>query len=281
MNISGIEGGIFKYNNSPLEKLSGLSPTQTHELIYNPLGKNSCIKFNSEINSEMLDEVPFFRISEELLKIIKRDGFMKLTPLGALPKKILVELYDFKFIIDEHIESGINKLYREDECISIKTARIVCESTNLVKKSNGKLLLTKNGERCLKIENRVELFKYIYLIFTEKFNWAYNDGYSKEPVGQYGYLFSIYLLKKFGEIENFTNFYSAKYLQVFEHFITLFNDDYSTPEEQFNSCYTLRTIERFTEWFGFTNLIREQNFYDKENSKVIKTKLLDKIFIYE
>jgi hypothetical protein len=79
-------------------------------------------------------------------------------------------------------------------------------------------LLTKNGERCLKAENRVELFKAIYLIFTKKFNWAYNDGFCDEPVGQYGYLFSIYLLKKFGEKENFVTFYSSKYLQVFQKF---------------------------------------------------------------
>lgn len=281
MDISSIEDEIFNYNNSELEKLSGLSPTKTHELIYNPLGENSCIKFSSNINSEMLDEIPFFRISEEFLKIIKRDGFIKLTPLGALPKKILIELYDFKFILDEHIESGINKLYREEECISIKTARIVCQSTNLVKKSSGKLLLTKNGERCLKIENRVELFKVIFLIFTEKFNWAYNDGYTKEPVGQYGYLFSIYLLKKFGEKENLTNFFAKKYLQVFGKFITLFNEEYSTPEKQFNSCYTVRTFERFTEWFGLTNINGKNNYFDQENAKIVKTKLLDKIFIYE
>jgi hypothetical protein len=281
MDISGIEDEILKYNNSPLEKLSGLSPTQTHELIYNPLGENSCIKFSSNINSEILDQIPFFRISEELLKIIKRDGFLKLTPLGALPKKILVELYAYGFIKDKHIESGINKLYREDECISIKTARIVCESTNLVKKSNGKLLLTKNGERCLKIENRVELFKVIFLIFTEKFNWAYNDGYSEEPVGQYGYLFSIYLLKKFGAEGNLTSFYAEKYLRVFEKFITLFNDDYSTPEKQFYSCFTVRTFERFTEWFGLTNIKGKNNYFDQENAKIKKTELFERIFIYE
>jgi hypothetical protein len=281
MNISGIEDEIFKYNNSPLEKLSGLTPAQTHELIHNPLGENSCIKFNAKINSEILDKSPFFRVSEEFLKIIKRDGFIKLTPLGALPKKVLVELYDFKFIIDEHIESGISKLYREDECISLKTVRIVCQLTNLVKKSNGKLLLTKNGERCLKVENRFELFKVIFLIFTEKFNWAFNDGYSKEPVGQYGYLFSIYLLKKFGEKENLTSFYSSKYLQVFEKFVTLFDEDYSTPEMQFNNCYTIRTFERFTEWFGFTNTTGKQNFFDHENAKVVKTELLDDLFVHD
>jgi hypothetical protein len=279
MNISGIEDQIFKYNNSPLEKLSGLTPNQTHELIYNPFGENSCIKFSNDINSEIVDKIPFFRISEELLKIVERDGFLKLTPLGALPKKILVELYAYKFILDKDIETGFNKLYREDECISLKTARIVCELTNLVKKSNGKLLLTKNGVRCLKNENRVELFKVIFTIFTEKFNWAYNDGHTKEPVGQYGYLFSIYLLKTFGENENFINFYATKYLQVFEKFITLFNDDYSTPEQQFNNCYSIRTFERFTEWFGLTNIIGKRNYFGEENTKISRTELLEKIFI--
>ncbi len=281
MNISSIEDEVFRYNNSPSEKLSGLSPVQTHEIIYNPLGENSYIKFSSHINHEILDQIPFFRISEELLKIIKRDGFIKLTKLGALPKKFLVELYDFKFILDKYIESGINKLYREDECISIKTARIVCQSTNLVKKSNGKLLLTKNGERCLKEENRVELFKIIYLIFTEKFNWAYNDGFSDEPVGQYGYLFSIYLLKKFGANENMTNYYSSKYLQVFEKFITLFDDDHSTPIIQFSRCYNLRTFERFTEWFGLTKISGNRNIFNDTDYKVSKTELFDKIFIFD
>jgi hypothetical protein len=281
MDNSGIEKEILRYNNSPLEKLSGLTPTQTHELIHGPLGENSCIKFSPTINYETLDEIPFFKISEELLKIIKRDGFIKLTPLGALPKKVLTELYEYKFILEQLIESGINKLWREDDCITIKTARIVCTSTNLVKKSNGKLLLTKNGERYIKSENRVELFKVIFLIFTEKYNWGYSDGYTDEPVGQYGYLFSIFLLKKFGENENLENFYASKYLKVFEKFITLFDEDYSTPEDQFNSCYYLRTFERFTDWFGFTKTIGNRSLFSEQKIKIIKTELLDKIFIYD
>ncbi len=96
-------------------------------MIYNPLGENSFVKFSSNINTEILNQIPFFKISEALLKIIQRDGFIKLTPLGALPKKTLVELYDFKFIVEYSIESGTYKLHREDDCITLKTARIVCE----------------------------------------------------------------------------------------------------------------------------------------------------------
>ena len=280
INNLATEQEIFKYNNLPQEKLSGLSPSQTHEVIHNMLGEKCCLQFRSNLTADVLNQIPFFRISEKLLEIIQRDGFIKPTPLGALPKKVLVELYNYKFITDELIESGISKLHHEDYCIAIKTARIVCQLTNFVKKSNGKLLLTKNGERCLKAENRVELFKMIFLTFTEKFNWAFNDGYPSEPTGQFGYLFTIYLLKKFGKKEESTDFYALRYLRAFEKFITFFNEDYTTPENQFKTCFNVRTFERFTEWFGLTTIVGEKRSLIAENIKIVKTDLLDKIFVY-
>jgi hypothetical protein len=44
------------------------------------------------------------------LKIIERDKQIKLTPLGALPRKVLVEFYEKKFLLDMAIESGIKTL---------------------------------------------------------------------------------------------------------------------------------------------------------------------------
>ena len=280
INNLAIDQEIFKYNNLPQDKLSGLSPSQAHEVIHNSLGENCCLQFRSNLDDDALNEIPFFRLAEKFLEIIQRDGFIKPTALGALPKKVLIELYSYKFITDQFIESGLNKLYHEDYCIALKTVRIVCEMTNFVKKSNGKLQLTKNGIRCLKAENRAELFKMIFLTFTEKFNWAYHDGYTKEPVGQYGYLFTIYLLKKFGKKEELTAFYAMRYLQVFEKFIAFFNDDYSTPENQFKNCFSTRTFERFTEWFGFTTFTENKYSPIEQNLKILKTDLLDKIFIY-
>lgn len=281
MEFANIDESINSYNNSPQEKLSGLSPYQTHEIIHNPLGEKSPIKFRNDIDTKILDKIPFFKLAEEFLKIIERDKFIKLTPLGALPKKIMVELYYYKFIPDEHIESGITKLWKEDDCISIKSARITCELAKFVKKANGKLSLTKNGQKNLKPENRLILFKYIYLTFTENFNWGFNDGYPQEPIGQYGYLFSIYLLMKHGENKKSTLFYSNKYLTVFYKFLPLFENDYATPEEQFNNCYSVRTFERFTNWFGLTYFSEQKNFNDINSNKVNATKLLNEMFCME
>lgn len=87
MSSSHIDKAISDYNNFHSEKLAGLSPIKLHELIHNPLGENSPIKFHDEIDNATLDQIPFFKIAKEFLKIIQRDKFIKLTPRGALPKK--------------------------------------------------------------------------------------------------------------------------------------------------------------------------------------------------
>lgn len=281
MEFPNIDESNNVYNNSPQDKFSGLSPCQTYEIINNPFSENSPIKFTNNIDNNILDRIPFFKITEELLKIIQRDKFIKLTPLGALLKKVMVELYDYKFIPDERIESGLTKLWKQDDCISIGTARIVSELGKFVKKINGKLYLTKSGEEHLKPENRLNLFKYTYSVFTESFNWSFNDGYPKEPIGQYGSTFSVYLLLKYGEEENSTLFYSNKYLSVFGNFLPLFENDYSTAQQQFNNCYSVRTFERFTNWFGLSFYSEKRNYFDIQNSIVKSTDLLKEIFYLE
>lgn len=218
MSIEGIDKKIYEYNNKPDEKFSGLSPFELHELIHHPFGKNCPIQFQKNINIDILNSIPFFRICEEFLNIIKRDNYIKLTPLGALPKKTMVELYDHKFITEEFIESGIYKLTKEQDSIAIQNARYVCEIAKLIKKRDNKLSLTKNGEKHL--EDREFLFKLILTTFSFDFNWSINDGYPDEPIAQYGNLYSIYCLMKFGNQVQKKKFISRN---IKWYFISLMN----------------------------------------------------------
>lgn len=275
-----IESIISDYNNTPDERLSGLTPVETNELIYNAFGESSPVKIKEKISDEILDKIPFLRITEELLKIIEREKFIKLTPLGALPKKVVVELYNHKQIPEFIIESGMYKLSKEADTISILTCRIVCELSGIVKKKLGKLTLTKKGENYLKNENRLELFKTIFKSFTSKFNWGYHDLFPQEPVAQYGSLFSIYLLLQFGNNELPSDFYSERYLRVFSKFISLFEEsDFRSAFKQFNHCYQVRTFERFTDWFGFT--ISEEKTKLVEERNVLSPKHLSEIFEFK
>ena len=272
---------ILLQNNMPVENFLGLTPTEVHYLLYDTFGEKSPLQFRNDIDDSTLDQIPLFRIAEEYLKIIHRDNQIKLTPLGALPKKVMIELYDKRILLDEHIESGLIKLWREQDCISIRSARMTAELAGFVRKANGKVVLTKKGEKLLQPENRIKLFKQFFQTFTEKFNWGFNDLYPKEPIGQLGWAFSVYMLNKFGDQIYTSDYYANMYLKAFPKYISFFEHTYSTPERQFKSCYCTRTFDRFLLWFGFVTVERKNHYLDLESDKFTGTDLVKKVFSFD
>ena len=273
-----IEAEIILRNNTPLDDFLGLTPTEIHDLIYKPLDKNSVIKLNDNIDDKILDQIPLFKISEEYLRIIQRDKHIKLTPLGALPKKVMVELYDKRILLDEHIESGLTKLWKEQDCISIMSARYTLELSGLVKKSAGKIILTKKGIESLKKENRQQLFKEFILGFTGKFSWGFNDGFPEQPIGQFAWLFSIYMLDKYGDQSRKVDFYAEKYLKAFPDFINYFTERYPSKKDQFIRCYDVRAFQRFLLWLGFVSVDVKRTYADSDYNEYKRTDLLKRIF---
>ncbi len=272
-SIKDIEAAMLQRNNTPLDGFCGLTPTEMHFLLYAPFGPDSPVQLRFKFENSDLDRVPIFRIVEAYLQIIQREKQLKLTPLGALPKKVMVELYAHGFLLDEHLESGITKLTREYDCISIMSARLVAELAGLVKKVHGKLSLTKNGTNALKPENRPQLFREFFRAFVDKFNWGFNDGYTQEPIGQFGWAFSIYLVHLFGDQPRSFSFYGSKYLTAFPHLRQYFRDEYSTAEQQATQCYSLRTFRRFMEWFGFITVEMPKFGLGVDEGQVTSTEL--------
>ncbi len=268
--------------NTPYDDYCGLSPNQVHDLYYDTFSANSSLQFNKGIDDSVLDQVPFFRLTETLIHLIKKEEKLKVTLTGALPRKTLEELYSHKFIPDEFIDSGISKLIRENKCISIGSASIVVQNSGLVKKVAGKLSLTKLGSRLCKPENRLELFYCIFLTFTQKFNWAHNDLHAEDAVAQLGWAYSIYLLLKYGDQERNIDFYAEKYLIAFPDFITSFPVTYHyNPKEMFLHCYGVRTLDRFFEWFGFVTIKQPKKFLDSSCGTFTSSELLGKIFVFD
>ena len=275
-----VETNILLQNNIPIDDFLGLSANQLHYLLYEPLGENSVVKFHDSINDDTLNSIPLFRIAEEYLKIIKFEKNIKLTPLGALPKKVMVALYAKNFLPDEFVETGITKLWKEEDCISIMSARLSVGLAGLTKKANGKISLTKNGDKFLQPENRSMLFKIFFQAFADKFSWSFNDGHPEEPIGQMGWAFSVYMLDKFGDKERDVDFYAEKYLKAFPVFLSFFSDSYKSKEQNFIRCYQLRTFDRFLLWFGFIKLDNPQIYSVSKTSNINRTKFLREVFIF-
>lgn len=273
-----IEANILLRNNTPMDDFLGFTPTEIHHLLYDTFGDKSPIQFRDDIDDKTFDQIPLFRIVEEFLRIIHRDKQIKLTPLGALPKKVMVELYDKKFLLEELVEKGISKLWREEDSISIRSTRFAAELAGLVKKVSGKLTLTKAATKLLQTNNRLEIFRLFFQAFTDKFLWSYNDGYPEQPIGQLGWAFSLIMLDKFGNQPQTVYFYADKYLRAFPKFITFFQPGYSTTERQFFRCYGVRTFDRFFLWFGFVTVDKQNIFLDLDTDKFKRTDLVKNIF---
>lgn len=269
-----IENEILLRNNSPISDFDNLSANIMHRIIYETDYENSPVKIKRNLGNDLLDKVSLFRLAEYFIKIIDREKSLKLTPMGALPIKILVELYDQKYVLEELIERGIAKISKEGNCISILSTKIVLEIAGITKKHNGKLTLTEKGTSFLKEEKRQEFFELFISVFANKFNWGYNDYYPSQPVGQVGWAFTIYLLNKYGKGFKPNDFYGEKYLKAFPGLYKGFE-----VEMDFLKCYSVRTFERFLEWFGFIEIKRSQNLSSQE--EIRRTLTLENVFDIE
>lgn len=78
---------VFLRNNMPVENFLGFTLRELLYLLYDTFGEKSPLQFSNDLDDTTLDQIPLFRIVEEYLKIIRRDKQIKLTPMGAVPKK--------------------------------------------------------------------------------------------------------------------------------------------------------------------------------------------------
>ena len=151
---------------------------------------------------------------------------------------------------------------------------ILIVMSGIAKKRNGKLLLTKKGEKLL--SNKFDLLNQIFITFGYKFNWAYYDGYGGNKIGQLGFGFSLILLSKYGSEKLFDQFYGLKYLNAFPMLLeNIQPSEFNTRETQAVRCYSLRTFDRFLDYFGLIKI----DFDEKLDSRkfIRKTELFDKL----
>ena len=160
--------------------------------------------------------------------------------------------------------------------------RLLCELAGLIKKQKGKLSLTAKGKKLIKEENLFALFKEIFIAYTTKFNWPYNDRYGDHPIGQLGFAFSLEMVSKYGDELLPGKFYAQKYIQAFpmvlDHIETPI---YSTVEEEAINCYVLRTFYFFLKIFGMVELTEKGEDQISAKLFIKKSPILDQVIKFE
>ena len=260
-------------NNRGFPDFEGYSPNEMQYILYETFEKNSPIQL-LKLSEPDYSNIPILNQIKYLLQLIEKIGELKLTNKGFLSTKVVSEIYNQKFIKDEMIESGISKLYKETDSMSINLTRILSELSRVVKKRNNKLTLTKKGK--VELNDNQKLLESIFTTFGIKFNWAYYDGFGDNHIGQLGFGFSLILLSKYGSEKQLDSFYSNKYFKAFPRLLdNIQPTKYDTKINQATRCYSLRTFDRFLEYFGLIKIDTEKKL--NSDKYIIRNELFDKL----
>ena len=238
---------MHQQNNQGISDFEGYSPYEMTQILYSTFEAESPIKLQKLSGSDY-QKIPILNQIKYLTGLLDKAGEIKLTNKGFLPTKIVSELYQQGFLKDEYIEKGITKLYKETDSMTVNLTRILIELAGLVKKRNGKLSLTKSSAKIL--ADNYELLRLILLTFATKFNWAYYDGYGENQIGQLGWGFSLILLSKYGNEKRLDSFYAEKYFKAYPKLLESVETNYGTLESNSTNCYSIRTFDRFLDYFG-------------------------------
>jgi hypothetical protein len=269
--LPNLDSFVHDWNNKPNPDIDGLSPNQMSKLFYRTFETDSLLTLPALPESDY-EQIPLLNQVRFFLELVARDKEIRLTKTGNIPVKMVKEIYDQRFILDELIEMGITKLYQEISCPVIHLTHILCGQMAVTKKRNGKLNLTKLGEKCLKSPS--ELLPLLLKSFCTKFNWAYFDGHGQNEIGQFGIGYSLYLISKYGEETRKSGFYAEKYFMAFPTLIHAIDDQGAIR------CYSLRTFERFLDYFGVVKLESTKTF-PRSDLSITKTELFDKVFVFK
>ncbi len=264
---------VAQRNTLPEDDFDGFSPHQMSIIVYSPFSDDCPVDMRTQIDTALLDQSPIFQIAKHLLKEMKDNEGIKLTSTGNLPPRIVNEIYARNYITDSAIEAGITKLNQEAKWDILHCSKIVLKLAKLARVYRGRLLLTKNTQALLQTDQYFELFLIFFTTFATQFNWAYNDTYEDEKIGQTGFLYLLYLIHKYGVEFRELSYYTTMYLKAFPAFKMREGFWFAGSS---TAVLAIRFFERFAEWFGFVE-IETREYFLNDAARLRRTKLLGEL----
>jgi len=273
---------MAQQNQRPQDDFLGLSSEQAHRMLHFPYDTPALFQFPEQLSIEPC--APILMLIEGIAQAIDEKGLLATKARGALPQKLCRALWDdySKLHVDE-IFASVHSVNKEDDFYDLNVARIVMELAGLLRKTKGRFYLTQKYKKIINESGKKGLYPIIFKIYCSEFNWAYGDRYNEVSFIQQSFLFTLYMLRQHGDKMALTSVYEDDFLQAFPMMIDEMEESpYSTPEEDFRRCYTLRACRGFLVFLGLAELekIEGDKVYEQKY-KIKKTALLDEVIHFE
>lgn len=262
-------------NHAPSEDFHGLSADKMFHFLHHPFESPDLITFPEQLSKEPVSKAAF--LLSLLVEGVGDEG-IKLTATGNLGRKFCQDVGACYFERYPDSLAGNLKITSETKMEPLHTIRLTAQTTGLIRKYKGKMLLTKKCKKAQVNNGIKELYPMLFKGYCQKFNWAYRDGYQDLYIIQQSFPFLLFLLHKYGNSWRPASFYSDIFLNAFPLVIGEISPvSYMEPEESLQNCFILRSLKRFADFFGIAELERTSTDLIKEKYRIRASALFDEM----
>ncbi|HUW97442.1 MAG TPA: SEC-C domain-containing protein [Acidiferrobacter sp.] len=246
-------------NSQPLNEFHGLSPEQMHRILHFPFASPEWVHIPTVLNTS--PTAPILRLFSLLADGIGDQG-LKPTAKGNLPRTFCREtalVYWGEKAYQEHTRYG--DIQGEEDFSDLHITRLVAELAGLIRKYKGRFILSRDCHRSLAKNGLAAVFPKLFRSYAEQFNWAFRDGYPELWFIQRAFLFTLYLLTRYGGTWQAHVFYEDAFLRAFPMVLEEVPATPTfSPDETVRASYTWRTLVHFA---GFLGLAAVEPVSDK------------------
>lgn len=244
-------------NARPLDDFCGLSSEQMYGVLHHPFDSPQLVEIRKQIPLESAANAPLLSLFLQLVEAIGDSG-IKPTAKGNLPRALCRELALVHWGESEHAErtrfGGINT---ETDFFDLHVVHVVAQLAGLVRRYKGKIIVSRKCRNLVAANGGNGLYFALFESYVRKFNWAYRDGHPDLPFVQHSFLFTLYLLSRFGQQMRSVKFYENAYLQAFPMLLDempvegVFDLD---PATRFHWLYSQRCLKGFAAFAGLAEV---------------------------
>ncbi len=262
-------------NSASVGEFHGLSPDQMHRFLHMPFESPGLVTFQRILKTQPQSRAAF--LLNMLIEEMGEEG-IKLTAKGNLGQKFCQKASKAYFdFYPESLLSG-RPIRTETNFDPLHTIRLTAQLAGLVRKYKGRLVLTKKCLKSFEGDGLLELYPILMHSYIRKFNWGYRDGYGDVYFIQQSFLFTLYLLYKFGKNWRPATFYSDNFLRAFPMILREIEPrSYESPEDTLRRVYSLRALQRFAGFFGLAGIEQVSTDPTKHEYRIRTTGLLDEV----
>ena len=264
---------------APRDDLHGLSADQMHLFLTCPFDCPEVATFADRLQHD--PETPFSRLFDKMSLIVSLRN-PNPTAKGHLPVRTCREIADLTWGPPVSGGAGLRSDTRsESEFRDLHIVRIVAQLAGCLRKYNGRFIVGRECRSLMRDHGVEAVYPRLLRTYALKFNWAYGDIMPDHYVIQETFLFTLYLLSKYGDAWRSVEFYEDQFLRAFPGVL----EEIDGPPRRlrefvFRIAYRDRTIKRFAEFFGLVETEPDETTGTLPGYRVRATPLLSEVVTF-